>query len=112
MAIEITGLAVGTVALIRTFEDYTDIFGMIVSGPSLTDATELFNTKLDFEMMLLLQWADQVRLTESRYHNPRLDDPDLNRTIARVLGNIKEIIERWKGTQRLLWPCRLRSTRK
>lgn len=92
MALEITGLTIGAVALVGTFKDCIDVFGMIVSARSLTDDAELLNTKLDVEKLLLLQWADRVRLTESKDYDRRLDDPDLNRTIARVLESIKRLL--------------------
>lgn len=92
MALEIAGLTIGAVALVGTFKDCIDVFGMIVSARSLTDDAEVLNTKLDVEKMLLLQWADRVRLTEPRDYDQRLDDPDLNGTIARVLGSIKKLL--------------------
>lgn len=92
MALEITGLTVGALALIGTFKDCVDVFGMIISARSLTDDAEILNTKLDVEKMLLLQWADRVRLTEPGNYDSRLDDPDLNRTIARVLESIKVLL--------------------
>lgn len=92
MALEITGLTIGALALIGTFKDCVDVFGMIISARSLTDDAEILNTKLDVEKMLLLQWADRVRLTEPGNYDSRLDDPDLNRTIARVLESIKLLL--------------------
>lgn len=92
MALEITGLTIGAVALVGTFKDCIDVFGMIVSARSLTDDAEVLNTKLDVEKLLLLQWADRVRLTEPKDYDRRLDDPDLNRTIARVLESIKRLL--------------------
>lgn len=92
MALEITGLTIGALALVGTFKDCIDVFGMILSARSLTDDAELLNTKLDVEKLLLLQWADRVRLTEPKDYDRRLDDPDLNRTIARVLESIKRLL--------------------
>lgn len=92
MALEITGLTVGALALIGTFKDCVDVFGMIVSARSLTDDAEILNTKLDIEKMLLLQWADRLKLTEPTNYDSRLDDPDLNRVIARVLESIKRLL--------------------
>lgn len=97
MALEITGLTIGAVALIGTFNDCVDVFGMIVSARSLTDDAELLNTKLDVEKMLLLQWADRVRLAEPRNYDPRLDEPDLNQTIARLLESIKRLLSDGKA---------------
>lgn len=97
MALEITGLTIGAVALVGTFKDCIDVFGMIVSARTLTDDAELLNTKLDVEKLLLLQWADRVRLTEPKDYDRRLDDPDLNRTIARVLESIKRLLSDGKA---------------
>lgn len=85
MVSEIIGLTIGAVALVGTFKDCIDVLGMIVSAHSLLDDAEVLNTKLDVEKLLLLQWADRVRLTEHKNYDPRLDDPDINQTIAQCL---------------------------
>lgn len=92
MALEITGLTIGALALVGTFKDCIDVFGMILSARSLTDDAEVLNTKLDVEKMLLLQWADRVGLTEPTNYDSRLEDPDLHRTVARVLEGIKRLL--------------------
>lgn len=97
MALEITGLAVGAVALVGLFKDCIDVYGMIVAARSSVDDAEVLNTKLDVERMLLLQWADRIGLTQPEHYDRRLDDPDLNRTIARVLANIKRLLSDGKA---------------
>lgn len=94
---EAAGLVVGAVALIGTFKDCIDVYGMIVAARSLTDDAEVLNTKLDVERMLLLQWADRIGLTRLEHYDRRLDDPDLNRTISRVLGSIKGLLSDGKA---------------
>lgn len=94
---EAAGLVVGTVALIGTFKDCIDVYGMIVAARALTDDAEVLNTKLDVERMLLLQWADRIGLTRPEQYDRRLDDPDLNRTISRVLGSIKGLLSDGKA---------------
>ena len=94
---ETAGLAIGAAALIGTFKDCIDVYGMIVSARSLTDDAEVLNTKLDVERMLLLQWADRIGMTEPEDYDRRLDDPDLNHTIARVLESIKGLLSDGKA---------------
>lgn len=66
----------------------------------------ILSVKLDIERTLLLQWAEQVRLIHKDY-DPRLDNPDTKRTIARVLMSIKDLLsdgsqlENRYGMQRL-----------
>lgn len=92
MALEAAGLAIGAAALVGTFKDCIDVFGMIVAAHSLTDDAEVLNTKLDVEKMLLLQWAARTGLTEPERYDRRLDDHDLNQTVARVLEGIKRLL--------------------
>lgn len=92
MALEITGLVVGTAALVGTFKDCVDVFGMIVAARSVTDDADILNTKLDIERMLLLQWADRTGLTEPEHYDRRLDDPELSQTVAGALESIKRLL--------------------
>ncbi|KAL1854340.1 hypothetical protein Daus18300_011526 [Diaporthe australafricana] len=92
MALEITGLTIGAMALTGTFKDCIDVFGMIVAARSLNDDVEVLRTKLDVEKMLLLQWADRIGLAEPRDYDQRLDDPDLKQTISSVLDSIKRLL--------------------
>lgn len=99
MALEITGLAIGAAALVGTFKDCIDVFGMIVAARSLTEDAELLNTRLEVEKMLLLQWADRVGLTEPEKYNRKLDDVELNQAVARVLESIKGLLSDGKALQ-------------
>lgn len=90
---EVAGLTIGAIALIGTFKDCIDVFGMIISARSLPENVEILNTKLDIEKLLLLQWADRVGLTEPKHYDTRLDDPDLNRIITRVLESIQGLLK-------------------
>lgn len=92
MALEITGLTIGAMALIGTFKDCIDVFGMIVAARSLTDDADVLRTKLDVEKMLLLQWADRIGLAEPQKYDQRLDDLDLKQTVASVLQCIKKLL--------------------
>ncbi|KAI3395293.1 hypothetical protein diail_1491 [Diaporthe ilicicola] len=92
MALELTGLTIGAVALVGTFKDCIDVFGMIAAARSLTDDAKIIRTKFDVEKMLLLQWADRIGLVEPESYDRRLDDPDLKRTIASVLECIKRLL--------------------
>lgn len=94
---EAAGLAIGTVALIGTFKDCIDVYGMIVAARSLTDDAEALKTKFDVERLLLLQWADRVGLAEPENYDRRLDEPDLNDAIVRVLQSIKWLLSDGKA---------------
>lgn len=94
---EAAGLAIGTVALVGAFKDCIDVYGMIVAARSLTDDAEALKTKFDVERLLLLQWADRVGLAEPESYDKRLDDPDLNSAIVRVLQHIKRLLSDGKA---------------
>ncbi|RSL70704.1 hypothetical protein CEP51_012153 [Fusarium floridanum] len=89
---DIAGLTVGAAALIGTFKDCIDLYSMISAAGSLGKDAALLETKLDVEKMLFFQWADRVGLVNPREYDARLDEPALNKTVARVLSSIKDLL--------------------
>ena len=88
---EAAGLAVGVIALIGVFKDCIDLFSYISAARSLERDYEVINTKLDVEKMLLLQWAERLRLVKPPY-DKRLDDIEIQRTITRILSSVKLLL--------------------
>lgn len=103
---EAVGLAISIVSLAGTFKDCIDLFSMISTARSMEKDFTILGVKLDIEKTLLLQWAEQVRLIHDDYDG-RLDNPDTNRTIGRILQSIKVLLsdgaslEHRYGMQRL-----------
>ncbi|RSL66493.1 hypothetical protein CEP54_003654 [Fusarium duplospermum] len=92
---EVAGLvlgAVGVVGVIGAFKDTIDLFNLVADSRHLTRDHEILATKLDIEKTLLLQWAEQVGLLSSNY-DPRLDDPDTQRVVIRILKCIEVLLE-------------------
>ncbi|RSM15027.1 hypothetical protein CEP52_001060 [Fusarium oligoseptatum] len=92
---EVAGLvlgAVGVVGVIGAFKDTIDLFNLVGDSRHLTRDHEILATKLDIEKTLLLQWAEQVGLLSSNY-DPRLDDPDTQRVVIRILKCIEVLLE-------------------
>lgn len=88
---EAVGLAISIISLAGIFKDCIDLFSMVSTAKSLEKDFTILGVKLDIERTLLLQWAEQVRLIHDDYDS-RLDNPDTNRTIARILQSIKVLL--------------------
>ncbi|KAK8085062.1 hypothetical protein PG997_006333 [Apiospora hydei] len=95
---EVAGLAVGAIALVSLFKDAIDVFSYISTAKSLGDDCEILDTMLDIEKLLLLQWAERVRLLHSN-HDRRLDDPATYRIISRILGSIHMLFSKGSDLQ-------------
>lgn len=88
---EIVGIALGVAGLaglIGTFKDTIELFGLLTDTRHVSRQLEILDTRLDIEKLLLLQWADRVRLLYSDYDR-RLDNPDMRRLVLRILGIIR-----------------------
>ncbi|KAK0629584.1 prion-inhibition and propagation-domain-containing protein [Bombardia bombarda] len=91
---EIAGLALGVVGLaglIGAFKDTIDLFGMVADSRHLGRQYEILDTKFDIEKMLLLQWADRVRLLNPDY-DKRLDDIDTRNLVTRILSSVRSLM--------------------
>ncbi|KAH8770975.1 prion-inhibition and propagation-domain-containing protein [Diaporthe sp. PMI_573] len=91
---EVAGLAlsvVGVVGVIGAFKDAIDLFAMITAPRQFSRDYEVVTTKLDIEKMMLLQWADRVRLLHGDY-DKRLTDDDIAMGIRRTLHCIRMLM--------------------
>jgi len=95
---EVAGLLIGTVALVGTFKDCVDLFSYISASRSFGRDAELLDTKLDVEKVLLLQWADRVRLLSCDFDS-RLNDPRTTQAISRVLASIRLLLSESNSLQ-------------
>ena len=77
--------------VIGLFKDSVDMFSLIVDSRHLGRDYEILETKLDIEKMLLLQWADRVKLLSPSY-DKRLDDRDTQRLIAKILESVATLL--------------------
>jgi len=88
---EIVGIALGVAGLaglIGTFKDTIELFGLLTDTRHVSRQLEILDTRLDIEKLLLLQWADRVRLLYPDY-DKRLDNPDTRRLVLRILAIIR-----------------------
>ncbi|OAL53429.1 hypothetical protein IQ07DRAFT_360507 [Pyrenochaeta sp. DS3sAY3a] len=88
------GLVSSTVdraGVIRLFKDTVDLFSLILDSRHLGRDYEILDTKLDIEKMILLQWADRVKLLSSSY-DKRLDDRDAQRLITKILECVATLL--------------------
>ncbi|KFA77438.1 hypothetical protein S40288_03077 [Stachybotrys chartarum IBT 40288] len=98
-AMEAAGLAIGIFALAGSFGDCVDLFSYFSSYRSIGRDYEILEAKLDVEKTLFLQWARRVRLLQPDY-DERLDDPDLQRAIFRVLSSIRSFLSEGSALQK------------
>jgi len=87
---EVAGLvlgAVGIAGVIGVFKDTVEVFNLIADSRQLGRDYEILETKLDIEKTLLLLWAKRVKLLSPDYDR-RLDDPDIQKLVVRMLGCI------------------------
>lgn len=96
---EAVGLAVGVAALIGTLKDCIDLYLMISADMSPGEDAALLTTKLNAEKRLFFKWADRVGLAKPRKWDRRLDDKDLNTTVAGVLSSIKTLLGEAKALE-------------
>jgi len=95
---ELAGLSVGVVALIGVFKDCVDLFSYISAAATLGRDYEIMDTKLDVEKTLFLQWAERVRLVKPPHDN-RLEDPTIQKTVARILASVRLLLSESKELQ-------------
>jgi hypothetical protein len=84
---EVAGLVlgvVGIVGIIGAFKDTIELFSIVAAPRDFSRDYEIASIKLDIEKLILLQWADRVRLLEENY-DKRLDDIGVERGVIRVL---------------------------
>jgi len=91
MMAEVAGLVIGTVALAGVFKDCVDLFSYICAARSLGRDYEILNAKLDVEKMLLLQWAESVRLL-GVHCDHRLNNLQVQETVGKVLAGIRVLL--------------------
>lgn len=89
---EVAGLAIGAFALIGAFKDCIDLFSYFSAARSLGRDYEIAHTKLEIEKVLLLQWADKVKLLSHDYDR-RLDQPVVREAVAKVLASVKLLLD-------------------
>ncbi|SCO78651.1 related to small s protein [Fusarium oxysporum] len=91
---EVAGLALGVLGLaglIGAFKDTIDLFNTVVDMRHMGRQYQVLDIKLDIEKTLLLQWADRVKLLQND-HDSRLDEPNTQTLVLRILGSIRSIL--------------------
>ncbi|KAK5637025.1 hypothetical protein RRF57_012737 [Xylaria bambusicola] len=84
---DVAGLVLGVAGLVGAFKDAIDLFTLLADSRDLGRDYEILNAKLDIEKVLLLQWADRIKLLRRDY-DQRLNDPDTERIVAHILSCI------------------------
>lgn len=97
---EAAGLAVGVFALVGVFEDCITLLSQVATANSITQDYTRLETKLDFQKLFLLQWADRLNLFSVRYDR-RLDDPSIGSMVKRGLHCIRDLFMNTEELQRL-----------
>jgi hypothetical protein len=85
---EVAGLVVGVLGiagLIGAFKDAIDLFNKFTDSRELGRDYEILDTKIDIEKTILLQWADHVNLLRFDDYDSRLDEPNTQLAVARIL---------------------------
>ncbi|KAH6886827.1 prion-inhibition and propagation-domain-containing protein [Thelonectria olida] len=95
---EAAGLALGVVGLAGAFKGCIDLFSCFSSHRSLGRDYEILDAKLQVEKVLLLQWAQRVRLFEGDY-DQRLDESTTNQAVARILASIQHLLSESRALQ-------------
>jgi len=91
---EVAGLVLGVAGLaglIGLFRDTVDLFTLFADAHHVGRDYEILDTKLDIEKMLLLKWADRVRLLRPD-HDERLDDEETQALVGRILDCIAQLL--------------------
>ncbi|KAK2613202.1 hypothetical protein N8I77_000129 [Diaporthe amygdali] len=91
---EVAGLvlgAVGLVGLIGAFKDTIELFSLITASQHFNQELLVTISKLDIEKLILLHWADRVRLLRTD-HDPRLSDPTTQQGVSLILNRIEELL--------------------
>lgn len=97
---EAAGLAVGVFALVGVFEDCITLLSQVATAKSIAQDYTRLETKLDFQKLFLLQWADRLNLFSVRYDR-RLDDPSIRSMVKRGLYCIRDLFMNTEELQRL-----------
>ncbi|KAK8004946.1 hypothetical protein PG990_010983 [Apiospora arundinis] len=88
---EAAGLAIGVAALALTLQDCLDLYSYISSGLSLDRDLEILTTKLDIEKLVLLGWAESIRLANESF-DQRLEKEEKRSTLEKVLLCIRRLL--------------------
>lgn len=88
---ESAGLVLGALALAGVFKDCIDLFSYFSTTKSFSRDFELLATKLDVEKLVLLQWAERVRLLREDYDR-RLDVQSIQKAVAQILASINLLL--------------------
>ena len=95
------GLVLGVAGLagcIGALKEVVDLFGLIEDGRNLDRDFEVLNIKFDIEKVLLLQWADRVKLLQPD-HDQRLDDRGIRDIVVRTLHCMAQLLADTSGIQ-------------
>jgi hypothetical protein len=90
---EAAGLAIGTVALIGIFQNCVQLLSQIGAARSINEDYAVLTTRLDFQKLLLQQWADRLNLSDTVNYDKRLDDPAIRNLIIQGLGCIHQLLQ-------------------
>ena len=93
---EAAGLAVGVLAVAGIFSDCIELFNYISAARLLPRDYELLSTKLEIEKVLLVHWAERLRLLRSDY-DWRLDEPHTREVVSRTLANLQFLLSDGKA---------------
>jgi len=99
---EAAGLAIGVAALALTLQDCLDLYSYISSGLSLDRDLEISTTKLDIEKLVLLEWAESIRLTSETYDR-KLNDSKKQSVVGKVLQCIPPPLDRERHVGAAVW---------
>ncbi|KAJ0115572.1 hypothetical protein J7T55_010395 [Diaporthe amygdali] len=91
---KISGLvlgAVGLVGLIGAFKDTIELFSLITASQNFNQELLVTISKLDIEKLILLHWADRVRLLRTD-HDSRLSDPTTQQGVSLILNRIEKLL--------------------
>uniref|UniRef100_L2FD20 Small s protein-like protein n=1 Tax=Colletotrichum fructicola (strain Nara gc5) TaxID=1213859 RepID=L2FD20_COLFN len=88
---EAAGLVIGVVGLAGIFGRVVDLFGLFTAAQSLEYDADLLITSLNVERVLLIRWAEEIRLIEDDY-DKRLDDLHIRMLVIRVLKHMEDLM--------------------
>ncbi|KAF2450179.1 hypothetical protein P171DRAFT_438871 [Karstenula rhodostoma CBS 690.94] len=96
---ETVGLVVGVIALVGVFEDCIILISQIGVAKSMAQDYVRLETKLDFQKVFLLQWADRLHIMGQNY-DKRLDDEVIKSMVERGLICIRGLLQNSSELQR------------
>ncbi|EUC30786.1 hypothetical protein COCCADRAFT_44375, partial [Bipolaris zeicola 26-R-13] len=92
-AMEVAGLAIGTVALVGVFGDCVELLSYIGAAKSMNQDYAVLATRLDIQKVLLHQWANRMNLFDPKHYDKRLDDPEIGPLISQGLDCIRQLLQ-------------------